>query len=223
MKRFWLLLIVLIAIGQSAHAQGVKFGLTASPQFAFASTFDNDVSTDGVKLGLEYGLLVDYILDINGRYAFHTGFLHSLTGAKVAIEQTDTSGNTTIIRQDLKYQYINIPLTMRLRTNEIGYITYWGQFGLTPGINVSSRIDQSAEPDPNEVYLRENEKLGGESVLFNLSLTVGGGIEYSLGGATALMVGLQYQNGFTNVLDNDNLLDETINFRNLTLRAGFLF
>lgn len=220
MKHFWLSLILVFGFATLASAQQFRFGLTASPQFAFSKSNDQAVDQDGIKLGLEYGLLIDYSLDMNQRYAFHTGFIHALTGTKIVTNTFDSSGNiVSSSSQNLKFQYINIPLSMRLRTNEIGYITYWGQFGVTPGILVSSRYDQSE----NGTMTVTNEKLDG-AVPVNLSLTLGGGIEYSLGGASSLLVGLQYNNGFTNVYnDKDNDDDDKLSFRNITLRIGFLF
>lgn len=222
MKRS-LLAFGLLMTGLLAFGQNVRFGIMASPQFAFSRSNDQMVSQDGIKLGLQYGLMIDFALDLNQRYAVHTGFYHSLTGARI-IQSVDSAGTTVLTKsQHFKYQYINIPLTMRLRTNEIGYITYWGQFGVTPGILVSSRIDQTADPDPNGQFTRENEKLDG-AVPINLSLTLGGGIEYSLGGATSLIAGLQYNNGFTNVYDDkDGDKDDKLSFRNVRLRFGFLF
>lgn len=220
MKHFWLTCLLVAGLVSSLTAQQFRFGLTASPQFAFSKSNDQAVDQDGIKLGLEYGLLIDYSLDMNQRYAFHTGIIHSLTGANIVYNTVDSSGTITNTRsQNLKFQYINIPLSMRLRTNEIGYITYWGQFGVTPGILVSGRYDEAE----NGTSTVTNEKLDG-AVPVNLSLTLGGGIEYSLGGASSLLLGLQYNNGFTNVYnDKDNDDDDKLSFRNITLRVGFLF
>lgn len=225
MKHGWLALILLLGISNTILAQQFKFGLTASPQFAFSHSNDQAIEQDGIRLGLEYGLLVDYTFDVNQRYAFHTGFIHALSGANIATSATDTAGNMlSTTNMALKYQYINIPLSMRLRTNEIGYLTYWGQFGVTPGILISGRYDQQVfDQQGNEISNIIDEKRNG-AIPVNLSLTLGGGIEYSLGGASALMLGLQYNNGFTNVYnDKDNDDDDKLSFRNITLRVGFLF
>ena len=39
----------------------------------------------------------------------------------------------------IKLKYLEIPLTLRLRTNEIGYITYWVQVGVGLGFNIKAR------------------------------------------------------------------------------------
>lgn len=218
------LLVTILSVALSTQAQTVRFGLTASPVFSFPYSLDASLENDGVKLGFSYGLLLDLAVDNNNRYAFHTGFLHTLTGVRVQQNITDTAGTVVqTLSQELKYQYVEIPLTMRLRTNEIGYITYWGQFGITPGILVANRYDQIGNPDPTGLLSFENERVPN-AIPVNLALTIGGGIEYSLGGATSVLAGLMYQNGFTNIWNYDKAdKDDRLSMRNITLRVGLLF
>lgn len=201
-------------------AQQFRIGLTASPEFNFPRILASNVSSGGVSVGLNYGLLVDFTIGEVERYAFSTGITHRM--ANVSIENIKLMDGSTeyTARQKLKLQYVEIPLTMRLRTNEIGYITYYGQMGFIPGILISSRYDQTAD-NSDPAYNFKNEK-NKETVGLNLSLHVGGGIEYSLGGATAVMVGLYYNNGFTKIY-KASFLDDKVSLRNIGLRLGLLF
>lgn len=221
MKRILPLLVVLLFFSVTSMGQNVRFGLTGSPQFDFARILPNNVESGGVRLGFSYGLLIDLRIDNNERYAFATGLLHTLTGLNLDVNYSDTAG--TVIRTDqrtLKIQYIEIPLTMRLRTNEIGYMTYYGQIGLIPGIRVSSRLDQESNAaDPSLTF--ENQKTKDIGFL-NLALQIGAGVEYSVSSSTHLVGGLYYNNGFTNVYDGDNVNDK-ISLRNLGIRLGVLF
>ena len=222
MKRLLLPILVLLLVSITAFGQNLRFGLTASPEFTFARILPDNVTSNGLTVGLAYGLLLDLSIDNNERYAFHTGFIHKLTGLNLEVAVKDA--NDSIVRTDtrkLKIQYIEIPLTIRLRTNEIGYITYWGQFGFTPGINVSARMDQeSTDQSPMQNF--KNQKIGGDIGFANLSLTFGGGIEYSVSSSTQLLAGLYYDNGFTNVYSPDDINDK-ISLRSLGLRLGVLF
>jgi hypothetical protein len=247
MRKAIILLLAIIAF-QFANAQEFRFGLTASPEFNFAGVKADNVNNDGARIGFNYGFLADFTLGTNERYAFSTGFTHRLAGYNLSQEVPDTAnpGGKVSAHETIKLQYIEIPLTIRLRTNEIGYITYYGQFGLVPGLLVSSRINQSyASPynDDNR-YPKlnfEDKKIGkdlnGEDIdtenagFFNLSLHFGIGLEYSLGGATALMGGLYYNNGFLNTYtpvdelnQNSELArNEAIKLSNFGLRIGVLF
>lgn len=222
MKKLTLTAFIVCLIAMSSVAQNTRFGLTATPTFNFVKSNDKDVDADGVKLGINYGLMVDFRLDNNERYAFSTGFTHHVSGANITREMADSTGNFTA-SQKLKLQYVELPATFRLRTNEVGYLTYYGLFGITPGILVSGRYDQSADADPNGDRTLDNAKING-SQLFNLGLTFGAGVEYSLSGATSLIAGLYYSNGFTNIVnDKDNDKDDKLSLKTLALRLGFFF
>ena len=222
MKRVFFFLLVLLMGSFVTFGQNLRFGLTATPQFGFPCILASNVRSTGVKVGLSYGLLLDLRIDNNERYAFSTGFLHTLTGMNLDVDIKNAAGDS-IIRTDsrnLKLQYIEIPLTIRLRTNEIGYITYYGQFGIVPGINVSSRLDQEST-DPSAEYNFTNEKIK-DAGFANLSLHFGLGLEYSVSSSTQLMGGLYYSNGFTNVYKPDDIHDK-ISLRNIGLRLAVLF
>ena len=92
--------------------------------------------------------------------------------------------------------------------------------GFVPVLLVSSRYDQKAD-NPDERFNFKNRKTN-ETVGANLSLHIGGGIEYSLGGATAVMAGLYYTNGFTNIYKT-SFLNDKVSLRNIGLRLGILF
>lgn len=226
MRKLILLLIIAVAFGQTSYGQDFRFGLTASPTFSFVNSNASQVEGDGLKVGLNYGLLVDYLIGANETYAFSTGLTHHLTGAKLTVQDDLHDTSTTITRsQDLKIQYVEIPLTLRLRTNEIGYMTYYGQFGFKGGFVVSRRYDQEAPPAYPDLNV-DNEKNGNVNVL-NLGITIGGGLEYNLGGSTSILAGLEYNNGFTNILNDKEiyagLIDDKVSLRNVTLKVGVLF
>jgi len=80
-------------------------------------------------------------------------------------------------------QYLVFPLGLKLQTNQIGYVTYFTDLGLDPKIVISGRADI-----PSLRKLMKNAI--NELRMFNLSYHVTAGIEYSLGGNTALVFGL---------------------------------
>jgi hypothetical protein len=114
---------------------------------------------------------------------------------------------------------VAIPVTFRLRTNEIGYLTYYGQFGLTPGINVRARGTTDSNPGDTKEKQDYNPVIG----FFNLALSFGAGIEYSLSGNTALLAGLFFENGIVPVVDKKEdtfLNDDEENNRTIVNTAG---
>jgi hypothetical protein len=199
--------------------QKARIGLTFSPTIGFLRTLDQNLENAGSRAGFSYGLLFDYRLDNNEHYAFSTGLFHSLTGGSFIAHHKDSAGTDTLtVTHQLKPQYINVPITLRLRTGEIGYITYYGQFGLNLGAMISPRENRTSVPampatDGTNVRIDHN-------VIPSLALQIGGGIEYSLSGATALLVGVFYDNGFTGLINDDF---DKVTLRNIGLKAGIIF
>ena len=226
-------LLAKICFGQDSTAQtntapspasttkntGVRFGLTASPQISWMSAGDNKLDGNGAYVGYAYGLMLDALIPSN--YAFATGIIISAEGGKL-IYNDSTKFNyygDSLLRPatevDYRTQYVQIPLTMKLRTNQVGYMTYFGQFGLQAGVKIRSRADF----------------VGGESkidfsddvTLPDLGLLLGAGIEYQIVGNTAIHVSLQYYNGFIDVTDNPEGYKTKSAQNHLRLQLGVYF
>jgi len=120
---------------------------------------------------------------------------------------------------------LEIPLTLKLRTNEIGYMTYWAQFGLGLGFNIGAKGDDDVEfrkekvfvvddpntPDVNETSVRWEDSdiksrldvdvdIKDDIGLFRTSLIVAAGMEYNLSGNASVIAGITFNNGFSNIL-----------------------
>lgn len=219
-----LIFLITVIVSFSAYTQSdVRFGLTFSPQMAWLKIDNSEFDNEGTELGFNYGVLFDLYLNDIERYAFSTGLIISHTGGQYTFPQpqVDSLGNTIVasVSRNLNLQYVEVPVTLRLRTNEIGYITYYGQFGFAPGVVIRAREDR-------EVTLagvttgEENIKANNINAL-NLALYLSAGIEYSLSQSTAILAGIYFNNGFTNVVNDDD--SEKIALNNLGLRLGILF
>ena len=187
----------------------VRFGLQLNPQISWLSPNTKNYTSKGSKLGLTYGLSTELFLTKN--YLFSTGFFISSLGGKVSYQGVFKDANDinfqSAVEQTYRIKYIEIPLTLKLRTNEIGYITYYGQFGLKSAIKFKSTSDYTYT-DIKDSPKVEDVNTAGDIFFVNMYLTVGAGIEYNISGNTSLMLGLTYNNGFVNQLDKgSNLLN----------------
>lgn len=213
-----------------------RFGLTGSPIISWVKPDTKGLENDGVKIGFNYGLLTDFVLSGNGNYAFSTGIkVANLNGGLKYADYTNFGTDSVRIddhsstEEDLHLRYVEIPLTLKMRTNEIGYMTYYGQFGLDLGFNIKSNRDYNTTSSSNgsinvsEEDVDYSEKAG----LFRTALHVGLGAEYNLTGSTSLMFGVSFSNGFTNIysgkadnyfeLDDSGKVDDTkINYNETT-------
>ncbi len=105
--------------------------------------------------------------------------------------------------------YITLPLGFKMKTKEIGILTYYGQFG----INNSFRWKAMAKDDVQKITstggLSTSETKSKINVtkdvsFYTASLNMGLGAEMNLAGSTSLTFGMNYLLGFTSVVKNDS-------------------
>ena len=116
-----------------------------------------------------------------------------------------------------KIRYLSFPIGLKLQTNQIGYLTFFSDLGLNPKIVVSRKADI---PSLNLT----NENASNELRMFNLSYHITAGIEYSLGGTTAIVFGLDFDNNFLDITkDNGNQPRDKVSQKILSFRLGVNF
>jgi opacity protein-like surface antigen len=200
MKKHSALLTLALVGALQLHAQDTKkfrLGLELCPNLGWVSSEVTDYKSDGTGLGFRFGLLGDVQLGSNANYFFSTGvFLNNLKAKSVqSFTVTDSTGSrTTTFNGETKLQYVEIPLTIKLKTNEIGYLTYFGQIGFDAGFRTSAKAKLG---DGDFVDFSDNANI------LRLALSVGGGVEYNFSGNTSALLGVRYSNAFTSVNDGD--------------------
>lgn len=202
--------------------QKFHFGLKASPVFSWARLDAPGAESDGIRIGFTYGLMTEFAFTKN--YAFATGVDVSYRGGKYTYKFAGLNGLSNQIEvidvtRIQKFQMIELPLTLKLKTNEIGYIKYYGMFGGVPGfiVKANENIESS-----NQNVLADRDKRSNQSdfAFFNMSLHVGLGIEYNLGGSTAFTTGIHYTNGLIDIWKEK---DAQMRMDAITLNIGVLF
>ena len=214
-------LALMLTLASSAQESVWKIGFKVNPNISWIKPDAKYINAEGSNLRFGFSLMIDKHFTDN--YAFGTGLNIFQTGGKLSyLRKTNEvingfSGSYDVIsRLDRSYklQYGEIPLTLKLRTNEIGYITYWGQFGLGLGFNIRSKSDDSIDyvsqntGDASEPWVDstinslevEDEDIKDDISIFRTSLIIGAGIEYSLSGTTSIIAGVTFNNGFSDCL-----------------------
>ena len=174
--------------------KAMNFGLKVAPTLSWIKSDTKLVESDGSKIGFAYGLIADFNFSAN--YAFGTGVDVTYRGGKVKNAIPDSINDKT----SFTLQYIEIPITIKLKTNEIGYLTYFGKFGFSPGINIKATADYE-----NSITGVSEKKVGAKKGInpLNLAFVVGLGATYSLGGHTSVLLGVTFNNGFLDIFDKD--------------------
>jgi hypothetical protein len=122
---------------------------------------------------------------------------------------------------------------IKMHTNEIGYMTYFGQFGLISSIKTKALAnDAIMSPITKTQSNKENLDINNDVSLFRFQLSIGGGAEYNLSGSTSLVFGVNYNLGFSNVLrkNSRHIVDmsgtairQNASAHNIALSVGILF
>jgi len=111
-----------------------------------------------------------------------------------------------------KINYVTLPISLKMKTKEIGYFTYFGEFGANIGLKTKTRVNDICDKlewdtlglDFNiiDVDHAENSDLdlakGTQPI--RVGLLVGGGAEYNISGSTSLFFALHYHYFVTNAL-----------------------
>tara|TARA_R110001592_G_scaffold3868_3_gene22064 strand:+ start:667 stop:1446 length:780 start_codon:yes stop_codon:yes gene_type:complete len=177
-----------------------RLGLHFSPSLSWFTVNSSGYSNDGSKIGFAYGLSTEFYLAKN--YLFSTGVTLNSIGGKIRYEGVYNINEVLFpseIKQSIKINYAEIPLTLKLKTNQIGYISYYGNFGVNLGLRYKSISDYEYTDFDN--VKKSDVNTSSDIKFMNINLIVGGGIEYNLSGNTNIMLGITYNNGFVNVLD----------------------
>ncbi len=219
MQRILVILTFLGAIlSLNAQTSRVKFNVEVDPQFAWFSSDDETVEPNGSIFQVHAGLNMDFYFAEN--YAFVLGVgINNLGGNLLYADSTEFSskGETLLVEPNqsvkLNLQYIDIPVGLKLKTEELGYATYFLQLGFNPMINLNAKAS-SEDASFDKVDIKES------IISFYLGYHVGIGIEYKLGGSTALIGGVRWSSGFTDVTDNDRT---NVTLNALSIHLGVLF
>lgn len=200
MKKIIVCILAVILTG-NIFAQNVSGGLFVGPTMSWMSTDSKTITTDGMKLGYNFGALMD--INLMDNFAISTGLQFNKMGGNVmftngALKVTPDEGlpyDSLAAGSSINYNlnYLAIPFGFKGKTNEIGYLVYFLKAGATPLINIKALGDIPGTD--------ENILLGKEIKLFNIGWHIGGGAEYSLAGNTRILFEILYTGG---LLDIDN-------------------
>jgi hypothetical protein len=206
MKNLAFVILSLLFV-QNSYSQDFKkfrFGLKGVPNISWMKPDATNLESDRPGLRFGYGLMTEFALSDN--YYFATGVEVITAGGSMNyldsayyITTSNPADTFRVGRRNYNLQYLNIPLTLKMRTNEIGYMRYFGQFGLDIGFRTKAT---SRDRDLTGTF--RDSDITKDAQLFRVAMNLGIGAEYTLIGNTALVVSVNYNNGFTNALRRES-------------------
>jgi len=186
---------------------GLQFSPSISANRIESSSDSASISTDGTGVRMALGPIAD--IQIRENYFFSTGLL--FVSKRVGIESTS---NNQQLNEEYSLQYIQVPLTLKLFTNEVALDKkIYFQVGGTLDFN----INEEAKSDANVLV--------NDFLIFDSSLLIGLGVEYKVGVNTIVFGGFTYHRGLVNAVNKQGPLDGDLNIKNdyISLDLGVKF
>lgn len=222
-----LLVFILSAFAQDENNfKNVRFGLMASPSLNWYKPDDpKKLEKAGSKVGFAWGMQIEFRLNSVAclatglRIDYDRGYLNFLDTAlywydtkdQAFIELADTAGKTKVLYKVndriYKTNYVTLPFYLKMKTKDIGGMTYFMQFGLNASLRLKAKVDDNItqlNPTPTVQTTQSDLDNTSDMKLFRFQLHVGGGAEYNLSGTTSIVFGLGFNYGFSNVLTKES-------------------
>ncbi len=238
MKRVAILIIGLLSVfslkiyGQNDESltefKFFRAGMYGTSGITWMKSDMKEWTNEGTRFGYGYGFMAEFALAPN--IVIASGFDVMYGSGKLKFADTLVSYDGSIAKQSdinslYKIQYLQLPITIKMRTNEINYFRYYMRLGSSLGFRIGTKYTEEISAKDGSVGFRtfDDEKAIDRVPLFRASFDVGGGIEYSLGGTTALLAEIYFNNGLTNSLQEYNNFKYNAKVNYLMLRVGILF
>ena len=254
-KGYLVLFFLLPSLLATAQMQDFRMGIQMSPNFSWLSSTDRLISPNGANLGIQFGLQSEmYFTDqigigIGASISFNQGgrLYHEIGGNLLPnSELTNKAYNTGIkplpdgtnIRY--KLQAIHLPVGLKLRTAEYGYLRYFLEAPIIDPMIISKSHGSISGVNVD----LEGENIRKDVTKLQPSIGIGLGAEYSISVHNALIFGVYFhksildltKNGKKAILVNDNgtpstaddvdrqeTEDAKIRMNRLQFRLGILF
>lgn len=230
------------------EGKSFRFGLRIDPSVNWFKV-DNDkkFESTGSSLGFGWGLHTEIKLSDNASWTNAVGLFYdkgnidyrltSTTGDSVyyllngddelvefptdSITGAFTSGSNIYRLGERSYtiNYAHLQTCIKMKTKEIGMITYFGQFGLNLGIKTKARANDITEVFGTSNWTSvEKEKIDitKDAAFMKLGINIGFGLEFNISGTTSAFACLSYNHGFTNAVSKNSDFLKTTNDQNRT-------
>ena len=218
---------------QSGDIKNLRFGGTILPSLYWYSP-DDVKKFEGDGANVHFGVLINAEYSFSQNFAI--GFGIGLSGGGGSIKFSDTAhyyfnddaiiklGDTNGLKakydhyklnsRTYKATYYVLPISLKMRTNEIGHMRYFFQPGVNIGIRQKVRADdnlstlskkvpgngQLSSPGFGQTASQTDLDISDDMALFTFSAVISAGAEYYLSGSTAVVFSLGYDYGLSNAV-----------------------
>lgn len=200
------LLLTLFTFAAKAQYPPYSFGLKAAPQISWIKPNVDTYEAAGAKIGFAWGFIAEFNFTEN--HSICTGFNMLFNGGKLKFPAIQ-DGETGTMTRDYALKYVEIPVSLKMRTNDINGLRYFGRIGIGTALKIGAKNTDEFTPEGGTTITSKKANYK-DAALFRESLMVGLGAEYEIKEGPKLGVELTFNNGLTNILNGKNTLDTSV-------------
>jgi hypothetical protein len=185
--------------------RSLKFALNVAPSINWMKSRTPSWESTKSNLGLNFGLQTDIALKANSSYYVSTGLGVSSIGGQMSYPSVYNDGQNLYasrVHSNLRLNYLDIPLGLKLRTGEIGYSRFAGWAGIGAGFNIGASDSRTIEYGSNSYtsQLGEHEEDISTEVRKSLfSFRLGLEWEKKISGETYFTFGATYNHALHSI------------------------
>ncbi len=247
----------------SQDASHIKLGLRVSPNFSWVNVQRGPMSNGSLGIGFSYGITGDIPLSSKNNYYLatevsistipaiiqNTGILKRIVSSTTIAGKKDTfSYKPGTVDFNYTVQYLQLPVSIKMKSAPVGKIQYFFQFGFAPSLKIRANLKTSISDsraiyplgtknhDPNiktdDTYQFNGLDVSGSQKTefihsyvddikaIRMPVILGTGFEYSLSKSTIFVCGLRFDNAINNFFKDPNITGRS---NMISLQAGIVF
>lgn len=203
MQKWALIFLVLfITLKTNAQDRPLVIGVSINPGISWMQPENSHFSSEGAVFSFSYGVNLDFYFNKN--YAIATGLQVLSWGGNVSYPDLYPQDTTTELSQvrsvsEYKYSAIQVPLYLKLKTNPIGYNSYFAEFGLSFLFPFKTSINTTSTYEDGSTVERGTESIKDNTPFASVNLLLGAGIELPISGNTKAQISFQFLNGISSL------------------------
>jgi hypothetical protein len=223
---FALTILLLPMVLQAQKESPVKLGLRVAPALSWINPGTEGYSSEGIRFGISAGLISDFYFSKN--YALSTGFSFLFPSGRLSYKDeivVDGVEQPASINRIYNFSYFEIPLMIKMQTNQFGDFSFFGQIGFGTGFRMKATAKNDVTFEDGTTANSKTD-INNKTALMRESVIGGLGIEYHIDKSTRITAGFNYSNSLNSVLKGTNLYYDQeakglLNFAELSI--GVLF
>ncbi len=199
------LLIIFCISGVIANAQQFRYGFSIAPAQNILNIESDLYNPAEAFKGFQYGLLFDQTIGKGEHIGLSLGINLNYTNSGLSTIQE--SGADDLKEWAVRGRYIEVPLTLKLRTGQIGSFVFYGEGGASYGKCIRAVGDYTVNGirrDSDFDFIDKGNSNGLTYEPMNASLIFGLGTEIAITEDASILIGFFMAKGLVTVYEDNN-------------------